>query len=89
MSDGFLRVYQCPRWLADGGGPERHCGFISANPGLCPYDHGEQIALVEIVATVHCSDCSCPIPVDDGRAPDGRLICGECQINYIGGAARP
>lgn len=84
--DGFLHVFQCPRWLADGGGPERHCGYVQASPGVCPYDHGEPIALVEIVATVHCGDCFAPIPVDDCRDPVGRLICGNCAVNYVGGA---
>jgi hypothetical protein len=87
MSDGYLHVFQCPRWLADGGGPERHCGYIQGSPGVCPYDHGKPVDLVEVVAVVQCSDCGMPIPVDDGRAPDGRLICGECQIRYIPAAA--
>lgn len=79
--DGFLHVWECPRLLRPGTRTERRCGYISAQPGVCPYDHGDEIVvLVEIVATVHCSGCSVPIMRDDGRARDGRLICSECAL---------
>ncbi len=60
------------------------CGYITSGPGTCPYDHGEPVELVEIVAVVQCSDCGEPIPRDDARAPDQRLICGSCVLSYIG-----
>lgn len=83
--DGCLHVWECPYVLdLPGGNPDyQRCGYIQGGPGVCPYDHAEQVTLVEIVAAVLCSDCGIPILRDECRTPDERLICGNCAINYI------
>jgi hypothetical protein len=86
-SDGLLRVWECAHVLRlPGGNPDfKRCGFIARGPGICPYDHhGADVSLVEIKALVLCSDCAIAISRDDARAPDGRLICGECAMGYVG-----
>jgi hypothetical protein len=89
--DGLLHLWECARVLRlPGGNPDfKRCGFIAtATPGgqagFCPYDHGENVTLVPIKALVLCSDCEEPIMRDDARAPDGRLICSQCAMSYIG-----
>lgn len=79
--DGYLHVWECP-WLLRPE-MENRCGYISGHPGVCPYDHGEDVALVEIVATVQCRDCRVPIEREDCRGNDGRLICAECALETI------
>jgi hypothetical protein len=85
--NGYLHVWECPHVLVGSPDDER-CGFIArgdkGEPGFCPYDHGERVQLVPIVAVVLCSDCGEHIMRDDARAPDGRLICGNCAMSYIG-----
>ncbi len=44
--DGLLHVWQC-QWCLPSGKP---CGYIHGGPGTCPYDHGEDAQLVELVA---------------------------------------
>jgi hypothetical protein len=39
---------------------------------------------VEERPVVLCSDCGEHIAPDDARAPDGRLICGNCAMSYVG-----
>ncbi len=88
-NDGCLHLWECPRVMAFGLPSEQPCGFVAravpgGEPGYCPYDHGEPVRLVPLTATALCSDCAIPVPVDDCRAPDRRLICGECAMGYIG-----
>lgn len=85
-SDHLLHVWECPQVLnLPGGNPEYvRCGYLSAGPGECPHDHGEPVALVEIVAVVLCSGCGEQIMRDDSRADDERLICGQCVFREIG-----
>ena len=89
---GDLHLWECPRIMAFGLPSEQPCGFVAravpgAEPGFCPYDHGEPVRLVPLTATALCGDCTMPIqpiPADKGRAPDHRRICGHCAMSYIG-----
>ena len=60
MDDGNLHLWECPHVLG-GHNPEfERCGFISrgdkGGPGFCPYDHGENVWLVPLVATAQSAD---------------------------------
>jgi hypothetical protein len=88
--DGDLYLWECPHILElPNGNPDFvRCGYVAratpgAQPGHCPYAHREPIRLVPLVAHALCGDCEDPIPADDCRTPEGRLICGQCAINYI------
>lgn len=85
-SDELLHVWECPKLLnlPGGNGDFIRCGYLATGPGNCPYDHREEVELVEIIAVVLCRDCGENITRRDCRAPDGRLICGQCAMNYIG-----
>lgn len=51
--DAMLHVWACT-WvlrLPNGNPNGRRCGYITRGPGNCPYDHGEDVPLVEITAT--------------------------------------
>ncbi len=86
--DGMLHLWECPHVLGGDNPDYKRCGFIArgdkGEPGFCPYDHGERVQLVPLVATVLCSDCRFPILRDDCRADDDRLVCGDCAMSYIG-----
>jgi hypothetical protein len=82
-NDELLHVWECPHLLRLFPDAVR-CGYLTTGPGHCPYDHGEQVALVEIKALVLCSGCWAPIMRRDSRAPDGRLICSECALQDVG-----
>lgn len=83
--DGCLHVWECVHVLFEGRLDERLCGHMQMCPGTCPFDHGDKDPeLIEIVAVVQCPDCSMPIPLDDCRRPDGRLVCGDCAMAYMG-----
>jgi hypothetical protein len=89
LGDGDLHLWECPRIMPLGTPRERSCGFVAravpgSEPGFCPYDHGERVRLVPLTATAQCSDCEMPVPADDCRAPDGRLVCPNCVMSYIG-----
>jgi hypothetical protein len=83
--DGNLHLWECTQILRlPSGNPDfKRCGFIvravpGDEPGWCPYDHGERVRLVPLSAVALCSACAIPVPADDCRADDGRLICGGC-----------
>lgn len=81
--DQLLHLWEC-RWVLKGHDPDfKRCGYIAMGPGTCPYDHGSDVPLVPLTALVLCSDCGERMMRDDGRAPDGRLICDTCSMRYI------
>jgi hypothetical protein len=83
--EGLLHVWECAWVLKLSNG--KRCGHISQRPGKCPYDHGEDVPLVEIKALVLCSDCEEPIMRHDSRASDdARLICGQCVMSELADA---
>ena len=79
--DGFLHVWECTQLLRPAR--EDRCGYISGNPGVCPYDHGDEVQLVEVIATVQCSDCRVAIHRQDCRGNDGRLLCAACVMDEL------
>jgi superfamily II helicase len=81
MSDGLLHLYECVRLLRPKR--EKRCGHISRHPGVCPYDHGEDVELVPLSALCLCGSCGTPVEREDSRAEDGQLICSECVLNEI------
>lgn len=44
LTDELTKVWVCPRRLPSG----RACGFVQAEPGSCPYDHPEEVALTPV-----------------------------------------
>lgn len=89
FADELLHVWECPHILRlPGGNPDFiRCGHLSHGPGICPFDHGEDVPLLEIKALVLCSDCEETIQRRDCRGSDGRLICGQCAMGEISGSA--
>ena len=79
--DGLLHIHECA-WILRNDTGDR-CGFIQRGPGLCPYDHGEPVALVPLTAAALCSACGIPVQADDCRSDDGRLICPCCVLDDL------
>lgn len=85
--DELLHVWECP-WVLrlPGGNPNYiRCGYLSHGPGHCPYDHAEEVELVEIRAVVLCA-CGNQIMRRDSRTAEGRLICDECAFQGVADA---
>jgi formylmethanofuran dehydrogenase subunit E len=98
--DGVLQRMQvcenCDRLMVkdEAGWIEVPNGSVYCPKCAEPLDSGDAPTLDELLrydlgsrAVVRCSDCGAPIPRDDSRAPDGRLICDTCVLGYLGSGA--